>query len=161
MPCHKAEQLPKSVMPRIHAPRVHDRVGDAITEHTPCYIAMAFPRLSPHGTGDYHDRASGLDKCGFGDWGRYAMLWHDQRFMRHSRFRYWFLKTALRTKSPGARKNFTNQHPEHLDLTMDNVIDPRLRRQIVQQMSTATAHIPGSVGKKTDATRVRSHGGPN
>jgi len=110
--------------PRVDAPKVFDSHADVIAENTPGYIARAFPKLFPYGTGDYHEQGSGLKKWSFGDWGRYVLVWHDQRFMRHPRFRYWFLNTWLRMKTPGARNVFWKQHPEHQDLTIDALLAP-------------------------------------
>ena len=43
----------------------------------------------------------------FEQWGRYVMMWHDGRFMRHTRFRYWLLGTMLRVMSPGVQQTFS------------------------------------------------------
>jgi hypothetical protein len=82
--------------PRVDAPVVEDRPGQAIPENTPGYICQAFPKLFPFGTGDYHaSRGGKTPRPDFGSWGRYVLQWHDGRFMRHTRFRYWFLDTWL------------------------------------------------------------------
>ena len=41
-------------LPRVGPPPVEDEPGQAIREDTPGYIAQAFPRPFPHGTGDFH-----------------------------------------------------------------------------------------------------------
>ena len=93
--------------PRVDPPDVEDDPGQAIREDTPGYIAKAFPKLFPHGVGDYHGDKGGLRRTfRFEQWGRYAMMWHDGRFMRHTRFRYWLLDTMLRVMIPGVQQTF-------------------------------------------------------
>ena len=86
---------------RIDAPQVEDSFQKAVPEDTPGYIACAFPTLFPFGTGGYH-ASRGAAKCrfDFATWGKHALQRHDQRFMRHNRFRYFFLNTCLRMKTP-------------------------------------------------------------
>jgi len=87
--------------PRVDPPEVEDAPGQAVREDVPGYIAMAFPKLFPHGSGDFHDQRGGLGRLfKFEEWGRYIMTWHDGRFMRHTRFRYWLLDTSLRLMTP-------------------------------------------------------------
>ena len=82
-------KMPK--LPRMDPPPVEAEPGKAIREDTPGYIAQAFPKLFPHGTGDFHCLRGGKSKLlKFEEWGRFVLLWHDGRFMRHPRFRYWF-----------------------------------------------------------------------
>ena len=35
------------------------------------------------------------------------MVWHDGRFMRHTRFRYWLLDTMLRVMIPGVQQTLS------------------------------------------------------
>ena len=61
--------------PRVDPPEVEDEPGQAIREDTPGYIPKAFPKLFPHGTGDYHCDRPGLRRTfRFEEWGRYVML---------------------------------------------------------------------------------------
>ena len=102
------------------------------------------------GTGDYHDPRGGLaGKSDFAKWGQYVMLWHDGRFMRHTRFRYWFLDTVLRRKSPGARNVFLRTHPHEAETTIQDLLDDKSkRRSMVQQMSVTSSGIAGSIGER-------------
>ena len=94
--------------PCVGPPGVEGGPGQAIREGTPGYIAKAFPKLFPHGVGDYHGDRCGLRRTlRFEEWGRYVMLWHDGRFMRHARFRYWLLDTMLRVMVPGVQRTFS------------------------------------------------------
>ena len=65
----------KTKYPRVDPPEIEDQPGQAIREDTPGYIAKAFPKLFPHGTGDYHGDHRGLRRTlRFEEWGRYIML---------------------------------------------------------------------------------------
>jgi hypothetical protein len=77
-----------------------------------------------------------------------VLQYHDQRFMRHTRFRYFFLNTWSRMKTPGIRNVFWKIHQELGDLRLEHLQDNALRQKIVQQMTTSTANIPGSLGQK-------------
>jgi hypothetical protein len=87
--------LKRPRFPRVDPPPVEDEPGKAIREDTPGYIAQAFPKLFPHGAGDFHCLRCGMPKLlKFEEWGRFVLLWHDGRFIRHPRFRYWLLDTS-------------------------------------------------------------------
>ena len=87
-----ANRVGRQKFPRVDPPPVEDQPGQAIREDTPGYIAQAFPKLFPHGAGDFHCLRGGMSKLlKFEEWGRFVLLWHDGRFMRHPRFRYWLL----------------------------------------------------------------------
>ena len=135
--------------PRVDPPEVEDQPGQAVREDTPRYIVRAFPKLFPHGTGDYHDaRPAQRRTLHFEEWGRYVMLWHDGRFMRHTRFRYWLLDTMLRVMVPGVQRTFFRTRKASQDYTLESLTDKAKRRELVQQMSTVTNLIPGSIGER-------------
>ena len=130
--------------PRVNAPALGR--GPALPENTPGYIVRAFPKLFPHGVGDYHTLGSGRRPL-FIDWGRHVLQWHDGRFMRHSRFRYWLLNTWLRMRSPGVKDVFYRVNPHARDLTVEQLQDKRRLRTLVQQMTTASGQLPGTFGE--------------
>ena len=76
------------------------------------------------------------------------MLWHDGRFMRHTRFRYWLLDTVLRVMVPGVQRTFFRTRKACEEYTLDSLMDKTKRRDLVQHMSTATNLIPGSIGER-------------
>ena len=76
------------------------------------------------------------------------MLWHDCRFMRHTRFRYWLLDTMLRVMIPGVQRTFFRTRRACDDYTLQSLADPSKRRELVQQMSSATNLILGSIGER-------------
>ena len=144
-----ARDLKMPKLPRVDPPPVEDEPGQAIREDTPGYIAQAFPKLFPHGTGDFHCLRGGMSKLlKFEEWGRFVLLWHDGRFMRHPRFRYWLLDTVLRTMTPGIQRTFFKAPSVATEFTLEDLLDPGKRKGLVQQMSTATNRLPGSVGER-------------
>ena len=76
------------------------------------------------------------------------MLWFDGRFMRHTRFRYWLLDTSLRVIVPGVQRTFFRTSEALQDYTLESLRDPALRQGLVQQMSSATSAIRGSIGER-------------
>jgi len=139
---------PKTKYPRVDPPDVEDEPGQAIREDTPGYIAQAFPKLFPHGVGDYHGDWKGLRRTlRFEEWGRYVMLWHDGRFMRHTRFRYWLLDTMLRVMILGVQRTFFRTRKACEDYTLESLMDKQKRRELVQQMSTVTNLIRGPLAR--------------
>ena len=139
----------KTKYPRVAPPEIDDLPGQAIREDTPGYIAQAIPKLFPYGTGDYHSDHNGLRRTlRFEEWGRYVMLWHDGRFMQHTRFRYWLLDTMLRVMVPGVQRTFFRTRQAASDYTLDSLMDKTKRRELVQQMSSVANMIPGSIGER-------------
>jgi hypothetical protein len=116
---------------RIDAPQVEDSFEKAVPEDTPGYIACAFPTLFPFGTGDYHaSRGAAKGRFDFATWGKHVLQYHDQRFMRHNRFRYFFLNTWLRMKTPGVRSVFWKIHSDLVDLRLEHLQDTALRKKL-------------------------------
>ena len=127
----------------------------AIREDEPGYIPKAFPKLFPFGTGDFHGNQGGRTVRGsserllsFNAWGKYVMTWLDGRFMRHTRFRYWFLDTWLRSMTPTMQKVFLKTHPGAAEYTLQDLQDKAKCKDLVLQMSTSTSRLPGSVGER-------------
>ena len=149
MPGPASTTFVKRGAPRVDAPEVEDGPRQAIAENTPGLIPQAFPKLFPFGTGDYHMDRNGMPgRPDFGAWGRYVLQWHDCRFMRHTRFRYWYLDTWLRMKTPGVQNVFVRMHRDAADLTLNDLATSESRRKLVQQMSTVSSNIPGSIGER-------------
>ena len=151
----QARSSHRRVYPRVDPPAVEDHASMAIRENTPGYIARAFPKLFPHGTGDYHDNQGGRAAPGtgnrllsFSEWGRFVINWHDGRFARHSRFRYWLLDTSLRSMAPTLKYVFLKTHAAAVDYTLEDLKDPQKKKDLVSQMSTSTSKMPGSVGER-------------
>ena len=149
IPSGADNQAQKLKYPRVAPPEVEDAMGQAVREDSPGYIAQAFPKLFPFGTGDFHDLRQHFPKLlSFEEWGRFVMMWHDGRFSRHSRFRYWLLDTTLRLMTPGMKRTFFKTREAASDFTLADLEDKGTRRNLVQQMSSATSKLPGSVGER-------------
>ena len=136
-------------------PEVEDSPVAAIREDTPGYIARAFPKLFPHGTGDFHCGQGGRTAVNsrhrlltFSQWGRFVMTWHDGRFARHTRFRYWLVDTSLRSMAPQLQHTFLKTHAAAKNYTLQDLEDPVKRRDLVGQMSRSTSPMAGSVGER-------------
>ena len=143
------ESALKTELPRVEPPEVEDEPGQAIKENTPGYIAQAFPKLFPHGIGDFHSlRAVGRQALKFEEWGRMLMMWHDGRFMRHTRFRYWLLDTSLRSMTPSMQRVFFRTREAATDYTLEDLRNKEVCQNLVGQMSTATSKLPGSIGER-------------
>ena len=141
--------------PRVDPPEVEDDPGQGIAENTPGYIPQAFPSLFPHGLGDFHASRGNIPKLlRFEEWGRFVMLYHDGRFARHTRFRYWLLDTELRLMTPGMQRTFFKTREVASKYTLHDLEDKNIRKNLVQQMSTATNQLPGSVGERR---KMRQH----
>ena len=76
------------------------------------------------------------------------LLWHDGRFMRHTRFRYWLLDTVLRMMTPSMQRTFFKTREAATKYTLQDLGDKKVRTNLVQQMSTVTNRLPGSVGER-------------
>ena len=110
----------------------------AIRDGTPGYIVQAFPKLFPHGVGDFYLHQGGRAAPGsplwllsFSAWGKYVMMWHDGRFMRHTRFRYWLLDTMLRSMTPSMQRVFLKTHAAAADYTLEDLQDKTKCKDLV------------------------------
>ena len=68
--------------------------------------------------------------------------------MRHSRFRYWLWDTIARVKIPGVQKAVLRSREFVQIDTLGSLIDPDVRRGLVQHMSSASSCVPGSIGER-------------
>ncbi len=68
--------------------------------------------------------------------------------MRHSRFRYWLLDTSLRMMTPTMKRTFFKTREAATEYTLADLQDKEKRKNLVQQMSSATSKLPGSVGER-------------
>ena len=84
----------------------------------------------------------------FEEWGRFVMMWHDGRSMRHSRFRYWLLDTTLRMMTPTMKRTFFKTREAATEYSLADLEDKETRKNLVQQMPSATSKLPGSVGER-------------
>ena len=81
------------------------------------------------------------------------MMWHDGRFMRHTRFRCWLLDTMLRVMIPGVQRVFFRTRQACDAYTLESLTDASKPCELVQQMSSVTNMIPGSIGERRKCAR--------
>ena len=105
--------------------------------------------MAPHGCGDFHTPRGPLPKLlKFEEWGRYVMMCHDGRFARHSRFKYWLLNTSPRLMTTGIQRTYFKTPEAACQYTLKDLEDKEIRRNLVQQISTTTNQLPGSIGER-------------
>ena len=91
--------------------------GSPINEFTTeGYISCAFPTLFPTGAADFV--APRQRSVTIGNYCKHLMLYHDQRFAKHPRFRYFALNTVMRHRALQTGRIYVHQnhHDEHLSV---------------------------------------------
>ena len=68
--------------------------------------------------------------------------------MRHTRFRYWLLDTSLRMMTPMMKRTFFKTREAATHYTLADLENKETRKNLVQQMSSVTSKLPGSVGER-------------
>ena len=74
------------------------------------------------------------------------MMWHDGRFVRHTRFRYWLLDNMLRVMDRGVPRVFFRTRQACDAYTLESLADASKRCELVLQMSSVTNMMSGSIG---------------
>ena len=83
------------------------------------YISAAFPTLFPTGTADFtapRDR-----KVTIGNYFKHMILYHDGRFAKHPRFRYYALNTQMRHRVLQTGRIYVKQHPNDVHLSTEDL----------------------------------------
>lgn len=83
------------------------------------YISAAFPTLFPTGAADFtapRDR-----KVTIGNYFKHLMFYHDGRFARHPRFRYYALNTQMRHRALQTGRIYVKQHPNDAHLSTEDL----------------------------------------
>ena len=93
--------------------------GNPVNEFTTeGYISSAFPTLFPTGAGDFVARSVTV-----GNYFKHLMLYHDQRFAKHPRFRYFALNTEMRHRALQTGRIYVRQNPHDAHLSVDELRD--------------------------------------
>ena len=112
-------QQPTSTPPTVPWPSVG---GSPINEfRTEGYITCAFPTLFPTGAADFV--APRARTVTVGNYFKHLMLYHDGRFAKHPRFRYFALNTEMRHRALQAGRIYVRQHPDDDHLSVDELRD--------------------------------------
>ena len=80
----------------------------------------------------------------FDEWGRYVMLWHDGRFMRHTRFRYCLLDIMLRVMVLGVHRILFRKRQAADNYTLESLVDKNKWRELVQASERSHAASVGA-----------------
>ena len=85
------------------------------------YFTSAFPVLFPTGAADF--AAPRVHKVTIGYYFRHLMMYKDNRFATHPRFRYFTLNTEMRWRALQAGRIYIRQHPHEARLTVQELRD--------------------------------------
>ena len=83
---------------------------------TPGYITMAFPHLFPYGTGDFSMPRQ--TKVTIKDYIKHVILYHDGRFSKDERFRYFIMNTEMRWTSLNTGSIFVRKNEPFTKMTL-------------------------------------------
>ena len=89
--------------------------------NTEGYISCAFPTLFPTGAADF--LSPRLYTVTVGNYFKHLMLYHDARFAKHPRFRYFALNTEMRHRALESGRIYVRRHPHDAHLTVDDLCD--------------------------------------
>lgn len=85
------------------------------------YISSAFPSLFPTGAADY--LAPRQVTVTAGNYMKHFMMFHDCRFARHPRFRYFALNSEMRWRALQCGNVYVRRHPDDARLTVEELRD--------------------------------------
>ena len=83
------------------------------------YISCAFPTLLPNGIADF--LAPRQRMVTIGNYFKHLMLYHDNRFAKHTRFRYFALNTIMRHRALQTGRIYVRQNPCDGHLSVDEL----------------------------------------
>lgn len=86
---------------------------------SPGYISMAFPHLFPYGLADYSMPRS--QKVSLKEYIQHLMLFHDGRFAKDERFRYFMMNSEMRWTSLNAGSIFVTKNKFFSDMTVNQL----------------------------------------
>ena len=85
------------------------------------YISGAFPTLFPTGAADFIAPRSRT--VTIGNYYKHLMMYEDDRFARHPRFRYFALNTEMRWRALQTGRIYVRQHPHDAHLSVQELRD--------------------------------------
>ena len=68
--------------------------------------------------------------------------------MKHTMFSYWLLDTMLRVMIPGVQRTFVRTRQAAQYYNRESLMDRKVRRELVQQLPSASNAIPGPIGER-------------
>jgi ATP-dependent DNA helicase PIF1 len=99
-------------------------------------LSLAFPTLYPTGRADLNTPR--LREVPLKDYARHLMSWHDQRFARHARWRFFIFNMYMRQKARSTARFYVSRTADIKDFTREELTealdtDASLLPQIVRQ----------------------------
>ena len=85
------------------------------------YFSCAFPTLFPTGTGDISGQRQ--NQVTIGNYFKHLMMYDDNRFAKHPRFRFFALNTEMRWRALQTGRVYVKQHPGDAQLSLDELQD--------------------------------------
>ena len=121
--------------------------------HTEGYITCAFPTLFPTGKADF--TAPRERQVTIGNYFKHLMLYKDERFAKHPRFRYFALNTEMRWCALQTGRIYVQQHPHDAHLSVAELQDMIAQRS--EAFSSRVQHFACSLrGTRSYWYRQRS-----
>ena len=109
-------------LPSMSGTPINESSGTPINEfNTVGYILCAFPTLFPTDAADFV--APRAWTVTVGRYFKHLMLYHDGRFAKHSRFRYFALNTEMRHRALQTGRIYVRQNPHDDHLSVDELRD--------------------------------------
>ncbi|KIX03168.1 uncharacterized protein Z518_06719 [Rhinocladiella mackenziei CBS 650.93] len=107
-------------------------------------FAMAFPTLYPTGQADFNTPR--IRKVSLTDYARHPTCFHDGRFGRHPRWRFFVFNLLMRRKANGAARFYVSEASGPKDLS---------REELTEALLVRDALLPQIVPKGSDLTGTR------
>ena len=85
------------------------------------YFSCAFPTLFPTGAGDFSGQRQ--NQVTIGNYFKHLMMYDDNRFAKHPRFRFFALNTEMRWRALQTGRVYVKQHPGDAQLSLDELRD--------------------------------------
>ena len=81
------------------------------------YFSCAFPTLFPTGAGDFSGQCQ--NQVTIGNYFKHLMMYDDNCFAKHPRFRFFALNTEMRWRALQTGRVYIKQHPGDAQLSLD------------------------------------------
>ena len=85
------------------------------------YFSCAFSALFPTGAGDFSGQHQNQVTIGY--YFKHLMMYDDNRFAKHQRFRFFALNTEMRWRALQTGRVYVKQHPGDAQLSLDELRD--------------------------------------
>ena len=85
------------------------------------YFSCAFPTLFPTGAGDFSGQRQ--NQVTIGNYFKHLMMYDDNRFAKHPRFRFFAVNTEMRWRALQTGRVYVKQHPGDAQLSLDELRD--------------------------------------